>query len=85
MFQSSESSWWGLAPEVAYRIELGVAFVDDGDRTFKIDPLVIEGVVNADIDEVPSDEIEAELNRFPSVFERHASRAEAHASLCDES
>ncbi len=40
----SKEMFWGLCPEVIYRIELGFAFVDDGMRLWKFDECVLKKI-----------------------------------------
>lgn len=79
----------GLAPKVVYRIELGMAIVDDGNRLYRLERKTFERVTaRAIVEAVESDpevaRIAAALREVPSVFQHYSDRELALASLEDK-
>lgn len=75
----------GLRADVRYRIELGFAFVDDGDRLFKMNRSVFECALGLG---TRSPEMQAQAvalaESHKTVFARFATQEEAAASLADK-
>lgn len=76
----------GLKERVVYRIELGFAIVDDGDRLFRIQERVFEGIVARARDEEAreADEVAAAVvEGHPTIFELFDDAEAARASVVE--
>ncbi len=86
---NGQTHYVGLAPKVVYRIELGLAIVDDGDRLYRLERSIFERVTDrAVVERVEGDpelsKIVAALHQVPSVFQPFEDRELALASLDDK-
>ena len=67
MSTRDDSRYVGFAPKVAYRVELGFALVDDGERLFRIQENLFEQILR----NVRTDDRLAADEEFLSVLDRH--------------
>jgi hypothetical protein len=72
----------GLLPRVRYRLELGFAFVDDGDRLFKIQGSIFERSLGVRLNRAAhEEELRVMVGQHPSVFCLFDSHEDATRSL----
>lgn len=75
----------GLAPNVVYRLEIGLAIVDDGDRTFRMPGGTFQdalGRISSAEREEPSEQLRSIFDAHPTVFVS-LTESEARASVID--
>jgi hypothetical protein len=74
----------GLRPDVRYRVELGFAFVDDGDRLFKMSRALFEQAIGARPATAESRaQVEELVRAHGTVFALFETEAEASMSVED--
>jgi hypothetical protein len=83
----SSPRFLGLKTDVLYRIELGFAIIDDGDRLIRIQRAAFERVLDharAGTPAPPPEEVSALVREHPTVFELFGDPEEARTSLSEK-
>lgn len=82
---SRKEGYVGLLPAVRYRVELGFAFVDDGDRLFKIQLGLFERAIGARAVEPDAlAQVTELIRKHETVFALFDTEEEASSSLLEK-